>query len=66
MNQLFKEFGGNNQNTNPIINKFLWFKQNFKGDAKSQVEQLLASGRVSKQQYDDAVMLTNQLQQLFK
>lgn len=65
MNPLFKEFGGQSYE-NPLLKQFINFKQNFKGDAKSQVEQLLKSGRVTQQQYDQAVAMANQFQQLFK
>ena len=46
----------------PIVQQFMKFQQSFSGDARSQVQQLLNSGRVTQQQYDKAVQMANQLQ----
>ena len=64
-NPLFELMG----NQNPMIKmikQFEEFKRTFSGDPKQQVEQLVASGRVSKEQYEKAVNMANQLQQLIK
>ena len=50
-----------NQN---MIQQFLRFQQNFKGDPRQQVQQLLNSGRVSQADYDRAVQMARQLQQM--
>lgn len=50
-----------NQN---MIQQFLQFQQNFKGDPRQQVQQLLNSGRVSQADYDRAVKMAQQLQQM--
>lgn len=67
MNPLFQQI---NNTTNPIGNnllkQFQQFKQTFTGDPKQQVQQLLNSGRVSQQQYNNAVQMANQLQQMLK
>ena len=67
MNPLFQQI---NNTTNPIGNnllqQFQQFKQTFSGDPKQQVQQLLNSGKVSQQQYNNAVQMANQLQQLLK
>lgn len=62
-NPLFGQFGNNNIQ-NPIIQRFQQFQSAFKGDARQQVQQLLNSGRVSQQQYDNAVQMANQLQKM--
>ena len=50
---------------NPIlVQQFMQFQQNFKGDARSQVQQLLNSGKVSQADYDNAVKMAQQLQQM--
>lgn len=65
MNPLYNEMqnrtGGNN-----IIQRFQQFRQNFKGDPQQQVQQLLNSGKVSQADYNRAVQLANQLQQMMK
>ena len=47
-----------------IIQQFMQFQQNFKGDARAQVQQLLNSGRISQADYDRAVQMAQQLQQM--
>lgn len=48
----------------PILQQFLQFKQSFQGDPQQQVQQLLNSGRVSQQQYNNAVQMAQQLQKM--
>ena len=61
-NPLFNQFN----TTPPMVQQFMQFKNNFKGDARSQVQQLLNSGKVSQAQYDNAVKMANQLQQMMR
>lgn len=52
-------------NINPqMIQQFLRFKQNFRGDARAQIQQLMNSGQISQSQYDQAVQMAQQLQQM--
>ena len=53
-----------NQNTNPMIKQFQEFRNNFKGDAKAQVEQMLNSGQITQEQYNKAVQMANQLKDM--
>lgn len=58
-----------NNNNNPMLNtikQFNEFKRMFSGDPKQQVEQLLSTGRVSREQYEKAVAMANQLQQIVR
>jgi hypothetical protein len=41
------------------------FMSTFRGDPRQQVQQLLNSGKVSQQQYNQAVQTANQLARLF-
>lgn len=50
---------GNMQN---LINQFNQFKQTFRGDPRQQVQQLLSSGRVTQDQYNQAVQVARMLQ----
>ena len=54
------------QNMSPMVQQFMQFKNSFSGDARSQVQQLLNSGKVSQAQYDKAVQMANQLSQMMK
>lgn len=56
--------GGNNVN-NQLLQNLQQFKSTLKGDPREQVQQLLNSGRVSQQQYDQAVRMAKQIQGMF-
>ena len=64
-NPLFNVFG-NNQfgNMTGMVQQFQQFRNSFRGDPKQQVQQMLNSGRISQQQYDQAVQMANQFQGL--
>ena len=49
---------------NPFIQKFQQFRQMFRGNAQEQVQQLLNSGRVSQEQYNQAVNMARQMSQM--
>lgn len=54
-----------NQNNNPpMLQQFLKFRQNYTGDARAQVQQMLNSGQITQAQYDEAVKKAQQLQSL--
>ena len=48
---------------NGFFQRLLQFSKQFRGDPTQQVQQLLNSGKISQQQYDQAVQTTNQLYQ---
>lgn len=61
MNQLFQQMmktspmGSGNANLPPafgMLQKFMEFKNAFKGNAKEQVEDLLKSGKMSQEQFE--------------
>lgn len=57
----------NQMQTNPmqqIIQRLQQFRQTITGDPQQQVQQLLNSGRVSQQQYNQAVQMANQIQRM--
>lgn len=58
MNPLYQQMQPNNMN---VLQRFQQFRNTFRGDPQQQVQQLLNSGRVSQQQYDNAVRMANQL-----
>ena len=67
-NPLFDMLGGNNQfgNMGGLIQQFQQFKNNFRGDPKQQVQQMLNSGQITQEQYNRAVQQANALQRILK
>lgn len=66
-NPLYNLLGGQASvpaNMKGILNQFQQFKNSFSGDPKQTVQQLLNSGRISQAQYDQAVQMANQLQNM--
>ena len=58
-NPLFNQYGNNN-----IIQQFNQFRKNFKGDPQQQIQQMLNSGKITQQQYNQAVQKANMLKSL--
>lgn len=69
-NPLYQMLGGampnNLGNMGNIIQQFQQFKNSFHGDPRQQVQQLLNSGRVSQEQYNQAVQMANLFQRMIK
>ena len=53
-------FGMMQNQNNGIMKRFQQFQQMFKGDPRQQVQQMLNSGKISQQQYNNAVQMANQ------
>ncbi len=59
--------GGGNQPMNNMMNfmgQFQQFKNNFQGDPKAQVQQLLNSGRMSQEQFNQLSNMASQFQRM--
>lgn len=68
-NPLFNVLGGGmpqGNGTMQMIQQFMQFKQNFKGDPKAEVEKMLQSGRISQQQLNQVQQMAGQFQNLLK
>ena len=63
-NPLFGMMGGNQAPMGGLMQKFQQFQQMFRGDPRQQVQQLLNSGKVSQQQYNQAVQMARQMQRM--
>lgn len=50
----------------PILQQFMQFRNQFQGDPRSQVQSLLNSGRISQEQYNQAVQMANQLMHMMR
>lgn len=53
-----------NSNQNDIVQRFQQFKQSFKGNPQQQIQQMLNSGRITQQQYNQAVQKAQTLAKL--
>ena len=47
-----------------MIQRYQQFRQTFSGDPKQQVQQMLNSGKVTQQQYNQAVQIAQQFQKM--
>lgn len=59
MNPLYSQMNNNN-----LLQRFMQFKQTFRGDPQAQVQQLLNSGKVTQDQYNQAVQTAQQLSRM--
>lgn len=68
-NPLFNTLGGGMpKGSGPMqmMQQFMQFKQNFKGDPKAEVEKMLQSGKISQQQLNQVQQMAGQFQSLLK
>lgn len=69
-NSLFNVFGGQSGSNMPpmfnMISKFNQFKNSFQGDARQEVQNLLNSGQMSQQQFNQLQSMAQQFSQLLK
>ena len=68
-NPLFNALGGGMPQGNgpmQMIQQFMQFKQNFKGDPKAEVEKMLQSGKISQQQLNQVQQMAGQFQRMLK
>lgn len=69
MNPLFNMFGQNNQNGMfpfNMVQQFNQFKQNFQGDPKQRVQNLLDTGQMSQEQFNQLSSMAQMFQQFLK
>ena len=68
-NPLFNALGGGMPQGNgpmQMIQRFMQYKQNFKGDPKAEVQKMLQSGKISQQQLNQVQQMAGQFQNLLK
>ncbi len=63
-NPLFNMMGQQMPQMGGLMQRLQQFQKMFQGDPRQQVQQLLNSGKVSQQQYNQAVQMANQLQKM--
>ncbi len=60
-NPLFNQFGGHNNGLLQFINEVNEFQRTFKGDPKQEVQNLLNSGKLSQEQFNQFAQMANQI-----
>ena len=67
MSSLFNDFNPNpTNNMANLLSQFNQFRSTFSGDPEQQVKQLLQSGRMSQEQFNQLAQTANQLRKLLK
>ncbi len=61
---LFNALNGAQKGPMNVIQQFMQFKKNFKGNPQQQIQQMLNSGKVSQAQYNAAVQKAQMLQNM--
>lgn len=66
MNPLFDQYGNRPAANSPMgmVQAFMDFKRNFRGDAKAEVMKLLQSGQISQQQLNQMQQMAEQFRQM--
>ena len=62
-NPLFQMFS-NQGPMGGMIQKFQQFQQMFRGDPRQQIQQLMNTGRVNQQQYNQALQMAQQMRRM--
>lgn len=68
-NPLFNALGGGMPQGNgpmQMIQQFMQFRQNFKGDPKEEVQKMLQSRKISQQQLNQVQQMAGQFQHMLK
>ena len=67
MTSLFNEIGSNSTNhMENFVTQFNQFRSMFTGNPETQVKQLLQSGKMSQEQFNNFAQTANQLRRLIK
>ena len=52
-------------NAMALMQQFIQFKNNFKGNPQEQIQQMLNSGKITQEQYNQAVKQAQEFQKMF-
>ena len=66
MSSLFNDFNQPTNNMANLLSQFNQFRSTFSGNPEQQVKQLLQSGCMSQEQFNQFAQTANQLRQLLK
>ena len=62
-NPLFSMLG-NQQPMTGLFQRFQQFQQMFRGDPRQQIQQMMSSGKINQQQYNQAVQMAQQMRRM--
>lgn len=65
-NPLFESMGNTQGGPAELMQRFLQFRSGYQGDARSQIQNMLNSGRITQEQYNRAVQIANQMMRYMK
>jgi hypothetical protein len=65
-NPLYQQYNSSNSQANSFIQRFNQFRQSFNGNPQQMVQQLMNSGKISQDRYNQAVQMANQLMRNMK
>lgn len=64
-NPLYQQFKNQQYGSmNNVVQQFNQFRQQFRGDPRQQIQQMLNSGKITQEQYNQAVQRAKALQNL--
>ena len=64
-NPLYKQYQQQNQNPmNVFMQKFTQFRQSLSGNPQEQIQNLMNSGKVSQEQYNNAYQMAQQMMRM--
>ena len=66
MSSLFNDFNQPTNNMANLLSQFNQFRSTFSGNPEQQVKQLLQSGRMSQEQFNQLAQTANQLYRMMK
>ena len=64
MNPLYQQMQP--QENNGILQRFQQFRQGFQGNPQQMIQQMMNSGQINQNQYNNAVQMAQRFQQMFK
>lgn len=66
MNPLFQMFGNMSAGNNNFLQQFNQFRSSFQGDPKQKVQELLNSGQMTQEQFNQLSIMAQSFQNLLK
>ena len=65
MNPLYERFGSQPSQNQSMLQQFNQFASNFRGDPKTKVEELIRSGQMTKEQFNEYSQMATALRKMF-
>ena len=65
-NPIYQQFGNQPNNMNNIMQRFQQFQRMFRGNPQQMIQQMMNSGQITQEQFNNAVKQANQMMKMFK